>query len=73
MCKKLVKPYTKDACLDHEHVDGYEDMPAAEKRLYNDGILCNSCNLIQWAYDTLSGAGKSDAWIVNYLTVVGKW
>ena len=40
MCGKMVRPYTLDACLDHDHVDGYEEMSAQEKRIYNDGILC---------------------------------
>lgn len=30
--------------IDHEHVKGYRQMPAAERRLYVRGLLCVRCN-----------------------------
>lgn len=31
--------------VDHEHVDGYEDLPLAERAKRVRGLLCSGCNL----------------------------
>jgi hypothetical protein len=30
--------------VDHDHVDGWEDLPASERRRHVRGLLCNLCN-----------------------------
>jgi len=44
ICKTGVQPFTKNAHVDHEHVNGYKKLPAEQKRLHVRGILCNRCN-----------------------------
>ena len=31
--------------VDHEHVDGWEEMPPEKRKLYVRGLLCNGCNI----------------------------
>lgn len=44
ICKKELEPYTKEACVDHDHVGGFKTMKPNEKRKHVRGILCKLCN-----------------------------
>src|ERR1019366_1975396 len=44
ICKFGPTTGDKRMCVDHIHVDGWEDMPPEERRLYVRGLLCERCN-----------------------------
>ena len=45
-CGSTTPGWAGDWHMDHEHVDGFEEMPPEEKRKYVRGILCHHCNLM---------------------------
>ena len=42
ICGKV--PKSRILNIDHQHVRGYKDMPAEQKRRYHRGLLCFQCN-----------------------------
>lgn len=63
ICKESSGPDDRTLAVDHEHVDGYEDMSSEEKKKYFRGLLCNTCNRWRVAKNDLETARS----VVQYL------
>lgn len=40
--------------IDHQHVEGYAELPPKEKRKYVRGLLCAGCNRLVAAFDSMN-------------------
>ncbi|SRR6266550_3198804 len=62
-------PKTRSLHVDHEHVKGYKNMPAEQKKLFIRGLLCFTCNWIFLARGISIEKARS---MVSYLEAYGK-
>jgi len=63
ICHQPPEDGDRQFAVDHEHVDGYENMTPEEKKKYFRGLLCIVCNRFRLAKIDLEIARK----IVSYL------
>ncbi len=63
ICGLARGPEDRNLAVDHEHVDGYAEMPPDEKKKYFRGLLCLTCNRWRVARNDLEIARR----VVKYL------
>jgi hypothetical protein len=56
------------ACVDHEHVEGWKEMPPEKRKLYVRGLLCNNCN---FGLGSLKECRKALRRAIDYLKKYG--